>query len=64
MRYDFKVMQDKEIPLNNKILTLILNDLFNVLGMCCIHCPGAMLSIFLICGFIFPLIFSDTTALQ
>lgn len=34
----FKAMQDKEIPLNNKILTLI----FNNLSRCCINRPGVM----------------------
>lgn len=37
-----KVTQDKEVPLNNKILTLLLNDILNVSSMCCISRPGAM----------------------
>jgi len=37
-RCDRKVIQDKEIPLNNRIL----NDMLNVLSICCISCPEAM----------------------
>lgn len=40
-RPDFKVMQDKKVPLNNKILTLIPNDTLNVSSVCCISHPGA-----------------------
>lgn len=42
MRPDFEVRQDKEIPLNNKILTLIFNDMLDALSTHCISRPGAL----------------------
>lgn len=36
-------MQDKEVPLNNKILTLIPNGTLNVSNVRCISHPGATL---------------------